>query len=103
MEIPTYKTYQFLHDYSLKIIEFLKNNNQCIKVQHLLKEFNYKIISKINIKTINMDYSFSFINLQEHLLNFLYECKKYKFPNDINKIIHSLQKYQYQKKHHQKM
>jgi hypothetical protein len=100
MDEPSYKTYQYLHDYSLKLIQTLKRKQIKIKISDLLLDFNYLIQCESNIRSNRMNFPIDFINFEEHLNCFLYECAKYKFSREIRKIIHRLEQYQ---KHLQKM
>jgi hypothetical protein len=100
MEEPSYKIYQYLHDYSLKLFQTLRKTKTKIKILDLLLDFNYLVQCEINIRSNRMNYPINFINIDEHLNCFLFECTKYKFSRKIKNVIYRLKQYQ---KHQQKM
>lgn len=96
MEIPSYKSYHYLYYYAKTLSNFLKFQNKHIKLKNLFIDFLKMISYEINISTkINtINYPFYITNINEHLFCFIYECNKYKFPNNFTKIIRHLQLYQ---------
>lgn len=97
LEEPSLKFYQYLHDYACKMVEFLEKNKIKYRLKYILLDFILETGSKRNIR---MNYPINFININEQINCFLYECSKYKFPRELKKIIHQLQQYHL---HHQKM
>ena len=99
LETLSFKSCQFLHNYAFKMVEFLEKHKTKYKLKEILLDFIFHINYERNIKN-RMNYSIDFININENINCFLYECSKYKFPKDLNKIIHRLQQYH---QRHQKM
>lgn len=98
---PSYKSSQYLHDYACKLVEFLHKNKIKYRLKDKLLEFIFEISYHSNTKIKHkMNYPIDFININENINCFLYECSKYKFPNQITKIIHQLQ--QYHQRHQKK-
>lgn len=97
---PSYKSSQYLHDYACKLVEFLHKTKTKYRLKNLLLDFIFEINYHSNTTIKNrMNYAIDFININENINCFLYECSKYKFPIQITKIIHQLQRYH---QHHQK-
>lgn len=98
MEEPSYKSYQYLHDYSIKIATFLKSQNTKHKIKELLLDFAYQLECEVNIRSNTMNYPIYFVNFQENFNCFLYECSKYKFSRTTTKIINRLLNHQHPQK-----
>ena len=93
-EEPSYKSYQYLHDYAWNMAKFLQQKNTKIKLYMELQYLRQLIQYEVNIRTNRMNYPLYFTNFDEYFNCFIYECSKYKFPREIKKSIHQLQKYQ---------
>ena len=92
-EEPSYKSYQYLYDYALKLVEWSKYYKMHLKLRNILLDLLYVINNEIYIKTNRMNYPIHFINFDEHIKCLLYEFQRYKFPRNFQKIIRQLQQY----------
>ncbi len=99
MEIPSYKSYQYLHDYALNMAQFLKQKNTKIKLYIELHYLRTLFCDEMNLERYKINYPIYVTNFDEYFKCFLYECSKYKFPKVIQKSIRLLHQYRL---HHRK-